>query len=403
MKIFQINICPDLSTGSLMMRIAQELQKCGHSVLTSAAPKNGTDFTNHYVIGSMFERHVNIALGKYLGSENAVCRHATKQLIKKIQLENPDIIHLHNIHQYFVNYSMLLKFLTDCNIPVIWTLHDCWAFTGACHYYTEESCNKWQKQCRNCPYIKHQKTVLFDFSKSEFNMKKKIYNKMENLFITTPSEWLADEVKNSILSSKDITVICNGIDTVRFSHKNSDIRKKYGLEEKFIILSVASHWSKNKGLHDFIKLAHMLDASFKIVIIGIDSNTEKESHENILYLERTSNLDTLAEWYSAADVYCSLSTEESFGLVVAEAMSCGTPAVVYNSTASPELVKGTDSFVCAPHDLDSVKQAIETIKRNGKHSYYDKCRQKVLDEYEINATVAQFIELYRQIVDRRSI
>ena len=398
MKVFQINICPDLSTGSLMTKIAHELEDRGDIAITAAAPKNNTAvYKNHYVIGSMFERHVNIAIGQLLGKESSASCFSTVQLINAIKLERPDIIHLHNIHQYYLNYRMLFKFLIKINIPVVWTLHDCWGFTGICHHYVEEKCNKWKSECNDCTYIKHQKYALLDLSRAEFHKKKKYYSMMKRLYIVTPSKWLAEETRSSILADKKICTISNGIDTNQFIYRENDIRKLYKLEDKFIILGVASHWSKNKGLNDFIKLSDILGNRYQIVIIGIDVNVNTVRRENILYLNRTSDVDTLTKWYSAADVYCSLSTEESFGLVVVEAMSCGTPVIVYNSTASPEIIEGTDCFVCSPHDIFSVKKAIEEIKSNGKKKYSTSCRKKVISEYDIKVTVNRYVELYKRI------
>jgi len=393
MKVLEINICPDLSTGTLMMDIACRLNEKGEKCLTAAAPKYCDDRDTDYRIGSMFERHVHILLGQLCGSEASFSQVATFKLLKFIKKYNPDIIHLHNIHQYYINLKILFTFLMKFNGIIIWTFHDCWPFTGACHHYIEEKCFKWIDECRDCPYQKKLKIKPFvNTSYLNLRSKKKLFKKLKKLYIVTPSYWLAGEVKKSFLGNYPIYTVWNGIDTTAFRYIASDIKNEFGISDKKVILGVASHWSKNKGLADFEILSNMLDPSYIIVLIGVSDSQIRKN--NLIFLPRTNSKEELAKWYSAADVYCNLSTEETFGLVVAEAMACGTPVIVYNSTALPELVVDTESYVCEPHDLKDVKAKIEIIIQNGREKYSETNRNKVIKCFASQNTAQNYIDLF---------
>ena len=398
MKVIEINICPDLSTGMLMHDIANHLNSSGNMCITASAPKTMQPKACDYTIGTMFERHVHIVLGQIVGSESAFSIIATMKLVRYIKKFNPDIVQLHNIHQYYLNYDILMRYLKEFKGKVVWTFHDCWPYTGACHHYTEEKCDKWKNGCSDCPYIKKKKRKpIVDLSSKLFFEKKKAAEQIRELYIVTPSEWLADEVRKSFYKEHQVTVISNGIDTDVFCDRGDSIKEKYGIVDKKIVLGVASHWSENKGLRDFEQLAGMLNDNYQIVLIGVDQ--AKQTNKRILYLPRTANKDELARWYSAADVYCNLSTEETFGLVVAEAMACGTPVIVYDSTALPELIIGTNSYSCTPHDLTDVAAKIETICWNGKEMYSKICREKVLESYCSKDTAQKYVDLYRGILE----
>lgn len=401
MKVVEINICPDLSTGTLMMDIRKKLNSHGNICITASAPKYGDERDCDYTIGTMFGRHIHIVLGQIIGSEVAFSLIATFRLIRYLKKIKPDIIHLHNIHQYYLNYNLFMRFLKNFKGKIVWTFHDCWPYTGVCHHYTEEECNKWEKKCYDCPYLKKKKKKpIFDCSTREFYNKKRISKQLKQLYIVTPSEWLAKEVKKSFFKNHSIVVIPNGIDTDLFNYKESLIKEEYKLYDKKIILGVASHWTKNKGLEDFEQLSRLLNDNYKIVLIGVEEKDRKI--DKILYLPRTTSKEKLAQWYSAADVYCNLSTEETFGLVVVEAMACGTPVVVYDSTALPELVKGTNSYICRPHDLNEVVNKICMICEDGKNRYKEICRNKVLKSYSSKDTANKYEIFYNSIMEKKN-
>lgn len=400
MRVYEINICPDLSTGTLMTNIAEAVVALdGGDCRIAYAPKKYDGYSrSNYVIGTMFQRKAHIFLGTHIGAEANFSVFNTKKLLADIKKFSPDIVQLHNIHQYFLNLSVLFRGLKKMEVPVVWTFHDCWPYTGVCHHYIAEKCDKWKKSCFDCSYVKKNKRKpWFDLSASQFRKKQRLYGNMQNLTIVTPSKWLAGEVKKSFLAkNSNVHVINNGIDLNAFQYRTSKIRDLYDLNNKFVIISVASHWTVNKGLSDFLKLAKMVDEDTRIVLVGIEELPEK--NEKIICLPLISSKEKLAEWYSAADVYCSFSTEETFGMVVAEAMSCGTPAIVYDSTASPEIVEGTLCKVCSPHDIDAVLNALKEIREKGKAFYSDSCVALARERFNKKTNSKKYVDLYHKIL-----
>lgn len=328
---------------------------------------------------------------------------ATRQFINAIKEIGPDIIHLHNIHGYYLNYQLLFEFLSSMRIPVVWTLHDCWPFTGHCSYYSDIDCQKWQKQCGQCPKIhNYPKSLFWDRSERNYRIKKECFNSITNLTLVPVSHWLEDEVKKSFLAKHNVHCILNGIDIEQFKPKeNLDyVRDSYGLNGKKILLGVATAWGPRKGWADYIKLSGMLSKDYQIVMVGVTEKKAKELPSNILVIKRTESVDELAELYSVADVVLNLSDEESFGLTTAEGFACGTPSIVYNCTASPELITTETGFVLEKGDLEGVVKAIYAITTNGKEHYAGKCRERAVSLYDKNKNYSQYIELYNELLNK---
>lgn len=286
--------------------------------------------------------------------------HATKKFIKQIKEYNPDIIHLHNIHGYYLNVELLFEYLKVSGKKILWTLHDCWAFTGHCTYFDYANCSKWKTACSDCLQKNEYPSSLFiDNSKQNFIRKKQAFCKVPNLTILTPSKWLADLVGESFLSAYPVQVINNKIDTEVFKPTPSEFRKKHNLQQKKIVLGVASVWEKRKGLDDFIKLADMLDDTFKIVLVGISEKQKNNLHKNILGLPRTNSAYELAQIYTASDVYLSLSYEDNYPTVILEAQACKTKVIAYDVGGCKEMVE--DNNLIAAGDLRHVTQLLEKI------------------------------------------
>lgn len=248
MKIIAINVCPDGSTGKIMNGIADCARKKEIEYITFSAPKNIAVSSYHHFIGGALSRRVNITIGKIRGVEFAGQRRATEKLIEQIKKEKPDILHLHNLHSYYVNVEILMEYIYESKIPVVWTFHDCWAFTGHCAHYTMAKCNKWQSQCNNCPQYKEYPKSLVDRSHYKYSKKKQWFSRIHNLTVVTPSDWLAEEVSKSFLKEKKIKVIHNGINLNIFKPTKSDFRERYNLIDNFMVLAVASEWTEKKEL-----------------------------------------------------------------------------------------------------------------------------------------------------------
>lgn len=340
------------------------------------------------------------ALGSLLfDAEGRFSSLATKRLIKVIKRIDPDIVHLQNIHGHYLNYSLLFKYLKESGKPVIWTFHDCWPITGHCSHFISCNCEKWKIECHNCPIIRsYPKSLFIDNSRSNYLNKKRIFTEINNLTIVAVSKWLSSVVEQSFLRDKSVEVIYNGIDTTVFNYVPSTLKCDLGLTDKIVLLGVATAWGVEKGLYDYIKLASVLDDRFRIVLVGLNEEQMKSIPNFIIKIPRTANLHELAMYYSMADIVLNLSYAESFGLTTVEGMSCGTPGIVYNRTASPELVSEDTGIIVDAGSIDQLYSAITKISSRGKSFYSDNCRNRVLELFDKSKNYKKYIDLYRQLI-----
>lgn len=373
MKIFEINSVSYGSTGRIMFQIADTVKKYGGVAYTSSSftKSRGEIFSkNHFQIGSAVGKVVHIILAKLTGRHGCFSRIATYRLLKKIEKVNPDVIHLHNIHGWYLNWKMLFDYLKKANIPVIWTLHDCWSFTGHCPHFEAVGCEKWKSGCNACGLYKSYPGCFFDDSQFQYHYKKSCFTGVPNLTIVTPSHWLANLVKHSYLKEYKTVVINNGIDLNVFCPSPSDFRKKNGiLKNQFMLLGVSLGWSIQKGIDVFIELANRLDEDkYKIVLVGTDDKLDRILPKNIISIHRTQNQQQLAEIYSAADLYVNPTREENFPTVNIESISCGTPVITFNTGGSPEIIDESCGKVVECDDIDGLESNIIDILNNNRYS-----------------------------------
>jgi len=401
MKVLLINsVCGYGSTGSLCTDLAYALQKQGHECYI-AYGQLSTDFENSFKIGSVLENHIHNVCSRITGKQGYFTKNGTRKLISYIETVNPDVIHLHNLHGNYLNLKILFNYLASANKPVVWTLHDCWAFTGKCAHYTDIGCYKWQTHCNHCPQLKkYPPSIIFDRSSVMFEDKKKWFTSIKNLTIVPVSNWLSGEVKQSFLAKYPIIPIYNWIDQTIFKPTDLNIRKKFGIDEnKSIILGVSAGWSANDyKLQEFIRLSQLIAEDIQIVLVG-GKNKLESLPENMIHIPYVSSKTELAGIYTTAGVYVHLSVEDTFGKVIAEAMSCGTPAIVYNSTACPEIIGEGCGYVVEKGDIDGIVRNICRIKANGKTSYADQSISHVQDNFDINRNTTKTIELYKSMLN----
>lgn len=352
---------------------------------------NDFDVKLHGILTRIFDIH---GLGSIIN---------TYLFIRKVRKIQPDIVHLHNIHGYFINYRILFNYLIKSAIPIVWTFHDCWPFTGHCGYFEAYKCEKWKELCHNCPGVHDYPSSLFiDNSKFNFTLKKKIFTSAKKLHITTVSSWLSRLVKQSFFSGYPITVVYDGVDTKTFHYSESNLRKEYGLEDKFVLLSAAANWTTTKGWNDYINLSRLLPADCVIMLLGVKDDEMKDLPKEIIGISRVEGKQKLAEYYSMADILLNLSYQETFGMTTAEAMSCGTPGISYNVTACPELLTPETGIVVEPGNLNQVIDAISTIKRNGKEYYMDSCRQRALKVFDSQKVNMLFFDIYEEMINKKN-
>lgn len=366
MKALLINeVCGTGSTGKIAVEAARELMNEGWEARVAFGreayvPENCRDLAVR--IGSDLDVRAHALYTRLTDRHGLLSIRATRKFLQWADAYDPDLLWLHNIHGYYINYELLFRWIKSRpQMQVKWTLHDCWTFTGHCTHFSVEKCEKWHEGgCGHCPLLgEYPKSLFYDNSAANFRKKKAAFTGVQNMTLITPSEWLADLVKQSFLKEYPVEVVHNTINTQFFRPTPGDLREKYHLQGKKVILGVASQWSRNKGLDDFIRLSAMLDDRFVIVLLGLNETQIKSVPSGILALPRTRDQYELAQWYTTADVHLVLSREETFGMTIIEALACGTVPVVLEGTACEEVVRNHRGYV-VKYDLEEIMETVIT-------------------------------------------
>ena len=397
MRILLINsVCGTGSTGKIIADIVNLLKKSGHEakVLYGVGEAKGVIPQDAVKTANQWDYYLHNGLSRITDHAGLYSRKATYRLIQEIKIYAPDLIHLHTLHGYYINYEILFDFLKKANIPVAWTLHDCWPFTGHCTNYSAVGCRQWQDKCIDCPQLhRYPKCWFTGDAEKNFIRKKTAFTGLQNLVITAPSHWLADQISASFLKDYPVQVIPNGIDRSIFHPQGGDLRERYGLQGKKIVLGVANVWSKSKGIDDMILLSRMLDDAYQIVMIGLTSKQMEDLPKEIIGIQRTKNQQALAQWYSEADVFVNPTYEETFGLTTVEAQACGTPVVVYETGACPETVTYGNGTIVPQGNLEKLKEAVVNVVCAGKHA--DSFAIKLFDK---ELVYQEYFHLYARII-----
>lgn len=336
---------------------------------------NGVSFWIHVVVNTLLDRQGHASWIQ------------TRTLIKKLRKINPDIIHLHNLHGYYLHIPTLFHYLYyEYQGDLYWTFHDLWPITGHCAHYVIAKCDKWKEQCACCPN-KGQYPIswLLDSSKKNYQEKKELFGRQKNLNILVPSRWMEEQVKQSFLKNKNVTVVANGIDLDVFtisrtaSKDKEELFTKYGIaKDKKIVLGVANVWELRKGLSQFYKLESLLSEDYQIVLVGLTKLQKRNCPSSIIAILKTENKSELVKVYGRANVLLNCSQEESFSLVTIEAMACGTPVIGYENSAVSELINQNNGKIINTVEAEKIKEAI-----------YEVCEKQWIPE-EIRSSVAHF-------------
>ena len=395
MKIIQINSVPYGSTGKIMLQLSDLIRSQGNDCycFTGFTWKK-TKRDDLSIISGIISKSTHLLLSKVTGYNGIFSILSTYKLLKKINTIQPDLIHLHNLHGWYINIPLLFKYIKKKNIAVIWTLHDCWSFTGHCPYYTLEKCEKWKKGCCDCKSYKSYPASLFDNSKKMWELKKQWFTGVKEMTIVTPSSWLANEAKQSYLNEYDIKVVNNGIDLTVFQPRKSIFRKKYSLDNKYVILGVALVWDKRKGIDSFIELANRLDNRFCIVLVGTDDDVDKMLPDSIISIHKTQNQKELAELYSSADVFVNPTREENYPTVNMEAIACGVPVITYDTGGSPEIISENSGITVICDDVDMLEK--EIINMCVKQIFSKSSCLKDAKKFNKDIRFRQYMNLYQQ-------
>ena len=353
------------STGRICREIGEAVERDGGEYRIAFGRGQVTD-AHGYRIGSDLSLRHHALMARLFDRAGFFSRRATKKFLAFLREYNPDIIHLHNLHGYYLHLPTLFTYLKEeFRGKVVWTLHDCWAFTGHCCHYTRVRCSRWQSECHSCPQRgEYPRSLFLDSSRRNFRDKQRLFTGVGQMTLVTVSHWLEDEVRKSFLGEYPILTVYNGIDFSRFRPVENNVRKRHGIEGK-LILSVSDGWTEGKGLRRILEVAHRADDSFRFIVIGLSEKQLSALPPNVIGLPRTASQSELIEYYSAADVFFNPSTEETFGLVTAEAIACGTPALVMRSTACHEVVlhSGGGRILEPDADSDACLAALDSLAK----------------------------------------
>lgn len=396
--LLQINVVANYgSTGRIADEIGEIAMTNGWKSYIAFGRNDRPSKSKLIKIGSELEIKMHGLKTRLFDRHGFGSKHATLAFVQRIQEIKPDVIHLHNIHGYYINIEILFNYLANSNIPVVWTLHDCWPFTGHCAYFDFVGCNKWVDGCFSCPQkTSYPSSLWLDNSKKNYLDKQKLFNSLKNLTLVPVSNWLGCLVKQSFLKSHPLKVINNGVNLNDFyPRKNgAQIKSELGIKDCFLLLGVASMWDKRKGFEDFIKLSNLIDEESIIVLVGVTDKQLKVLPKNMIGITRTENISKLADIYSAADLFLNLTYEDNFPTTNIESLACGTPVLTYNTGGSIESVSAKTGYIVEKGDFEGVMGIISIVKENRNFKFPITCRSRAENLYNKNDRYKEYIALY---------
>ena len=407
--LLQINpvLRVNTSTGRIMQEIGELAMQHGwRSCIAYSKGRDGIKSCQSEVIpvGNKWSTIWHGLETRLFDRHGLASNEATRLFVKQIQELKPDVIHIHNIHGYFLNYQILFDFLAKSNIPVIWTVHDCWLYTGHCYYYSYAGCNKWQTGCGHCPQKKEfPASWLIDRSHQNYEDKKQAFTSLpqDQLTIVPVSEWIREEMQHSFFRNNQSHVIHNGINTNIFNIYNPEqVKQKYGLNGKHILLGVASIWSREKGFDDCIQMDDFLHPDEMLVLVGVRPEQQKKLKKNMLGIPRTENIHQLAELYAAADAFINPTWQDNYPTVNLEAIACGTPVVTYRTGGSIEAITDQTGFIVPQGNVKEMLEAARLISQRGKAYYQQPCRTYALENFRKEDRYQDYLDLYDKLTER---
>ncbi len=401
-RVVSINLANIGSTGKIVENIRQVGKKENVTVYAAYPPSDACNSQKNgdILIGGKIGRYKSYQMAYYTGFNGCFSIFATIKFLRTLDKIQPNVIHLHNLHHSYINIPLLFDYIKKKRIPVIWTLHDCWAFTGQCAYFTLSKCDKWINGCYACPSYKEYPDSMVDRTVVMWKQKKKWFNNVSQMIIVTPSKWLADLVKKSYLKNYRVQVINNGIDLSLFKPTQSNFRQKHNIPlNVVIVLGVAFGWGVRKGLDVFIELEKRLDSKlYKLVLVGTDSNIDKQLPPSILSIHRTQNQHELAEIYTAADLFVNPTREDNFPTVNIESLACGTPVLTFETGGSSEIIDESCGKSICVNDVNELIQEIEEQRMMRKFTS-ENCIKRA-QYFSDKDKFSEYIKLYKDLADK---
>ena len=400
LKLLQINVAANWgSHGRIAEEIGLEAMAQGWESYIAYGRYANPSKSHIVKIGDLFDHCLHGAQSLLLDRHGLASCGPTKKLIREIEQIKPDLIHLHNIHGFYLNYPILFRYLSTVDIPVVWTLHDCWAFTGHCSWPIHGHCDRFQEQCCHCPLQSkgYPKSFLLDRSRSNFKLKKRYFRSLQDLHLVTVSRWLEQQVRLSFMQDMDIRTIYNGLDTEVF--RPSGTPPTSVTDGHPLVLGVCNAWYDWKGLDDMAALREILPDDYEVMVVGVNEDQMHRLPEGITCIRRTDSVSQLAEIYSQADVFVNPSKVESFGMTTAEALSCGTPSIVYDTSACPEVVDNLTGRVVPLGDVNALAKAVKEIcSLPGREAMRQACRERAIRLFNRQDRYKEYLQLYNEVL-----
>lgn len=388
LKLFQINIVSNmLSTGKICEDIAKVAQLRGWQTYIAYGRWARPSVSISKRVGGQLDMYEHFAEHRLFDNEGLASRRATRDLIKWMEEVKPDIIQLHNIHDHYLNYPLLFRYLATLDTPVVWTQHDCWAFTGGCKYFDMLDCWKWKTGCESCP---DKRALLCDKSRYQYDLKKELISQVKNLIFVPVSNWLGGLIQQSFHLNREVFTIHNGIDLTRFKPM-----LRTTSDHKFRILGVAAVWHKRKGLDDFVKLRCMLPSEYEITLVGLSKKQIDTLPDGIKWITRTTNIEELVQLYSDADAFVNPTYSDNFPTTNIEALACGTPVITYKTGGSPEAIDGKTGVVVEQGNVNALANAIMWMRDNPLSSA--DCRKRAEERFDKDKCFEEYVELYESL------
>lgn len=385
--------------GRIVEQTGMLAMQHGYDVLVAHSSRNeNPSRLPHFAVTTKFQEVIHAAGAKFLDLHGLLSTRQTAQLVERIKEYQPDIIHLHNVHGYFCNFKVLFEYLDTIDTPVVWTMHDCWPFTGRCFHFVGADCYKWKTGCHDCRVEKgYTVSPFYDRSKQLYELKKTIFPAVRNLTLVPVSDWLASFIKDSFLKKCNIHTIHNGVDLKKFCPMDgARLKTMHQLDGKFVVLGVASPWNKRKGLNDFCILRSLLPDAYTIILVGVSQTQIRRLPEGVIGISRTESQRELAEYYSMADVFVNMTYLDNFPTVNLEALACGTPVITYRTGGSPEAVDEKTGIVVEQCDLNGIVSAIERLRAHPLSS--EACRKRAEEHFDKDKCFEEYIKLYDSLI-----
>ena len=398
MKVLQINtICGSGSVGRITVDIVHALEAQGDEGMVAFGRRTAPEGVPAYKFGTNLDMGLHVLCTFFKGEHGFASKKQTGRLIEKIKEYDPDIIHLHNIHGFYLDVEQLFWYLKQAGKPVVWTLHDCWSFTGHCAHFDYIGCMKWKTGCGSCPQYRsvYPYALFKDNTASNYQRKKAAFTGVPSLTVVTPSRWLAGYARESYLGEYPVQVIPNGIALDKFHPVDQGLRRKLGFEGKYILLGVASMWEERKGYVYFEQLADRLPDDYQIILIGLSKRKMKKLHPKIHGVMRTNSMEELAEYYSMADAYVNTTLEDTFPTTNLEALACGTPVITFATGGSVESVDESCGKVVPKGDIEALETAIKAMR--SEPDKREACLTKA-SHYDKNERFQDYLKLYAKLL-----